>query len=66
MGSDIRRILTNWKLITLLNMEYKIYDKALQLRLKTIFINIICPNQSFFLPWQFILDKLVLMKETIA
>lgn len=47
-------------------MEYKIYDKALQLRLKTIFINIICPNQSFFLPWQFILDKLVLMKETIA
>lgn len=48
-GGD-RTTLTNWRPITLLNIGYKIYAKALQLRLQPILMEVISPDQSAFLP----------------
>jgi hypothetical protein len=61
-----RQALTNWRPITLLNLGYKIYAKALQMRLQPVLMDIISPNQSAFLPMQFILDNLLLTQETLA
>jgi hypothetical protein len=36
-----RQALTNWRSITLLNLGYKIYTKALQMRLQHVLIGII-------------------------
>lgn len=60
-----RQALTNWRPITLLNMGYKIYTKALQLRLQPTLMEIISHNQSAFLPMRFILDNLFLTQETL-
>lgn len=60
------KALTNWQPITLLNINYKIYAKALQLRLQPILMEIISPEQSAFLPLRFILDNLLLTQETMA
>ena len=43
-GGD-RQALTNWRPITLLNLGYKIYAKALQLRLQPVLMEVISPNQ---------------------
>jgi len=40
--------LTNWRPITLLNVAYKIYAKALQLRLQLVLMEIISFDQSAF------------------
>lgn len=60
-----RQSLNNWRPITLLNATYKIYAKALQLRLQPILMEIISPDQSAFLPMRYILDNLFLTHETI-
>lgn len=39
-----RETLTNWRPITLLNTEYKIFAKALQLRLQPVLMDIISPK----------------------
>lgn len=39
-----RSALTNWRPITLLNVGYKIFAKALQLRLQPILMDIISPE----------------------
>jgi hypothetical protein len=62
----IRQMLTNWRPITLLNISYKIYAKALQMRLQPVLMDIISPDQSAFLPMRFILDNLLLTQETLA
>ena len=64
-GGD-RQALTNWRPITLLNMGYKIYAKALQLRLQPVLMEVISPDQSAFLPLRFILDNLLITQETMA
>lgn len=64
-GGD-RQDLSNWRPITLLNLSYKIFAKALQLRLQPILMEIINPEQSAFLPLRFILDNLSLTQETMA
>jgi hypothetical protein len=61
-----RQALTNWRPITLLNLSYKIFAKALQLRLQPILSEIISSEQSAFLPLRFILDNILLTQETIA
>jgi hypothetical protein len=60
-----RATLNNWRPITLLNVTYKIFAKALQIRLQPIFGEIIHPDQSAFLPMHFILDNILLTHETI-
>ena len=64
-GGD-RQALTNWRPITLLNLSYKIYAKALQLRLQPVLMDVISPDQSGFLPLRFILDNLLITQETLA
>lgn len=61
-----RQALMNWRPITLLNMGYKIYAKALQLRLQPALMDIISLDQSAFLPMRFILDNLLPTLETMA
>lgn len=61
-----RSALTNWRPITILNIGYKIYAKALQLRLQLIVMDIISPEQSSFLPLRFILDNVLLTQKTLA
>jgi hypothetical protein len=48
-GGERKLLLTNWKPITLLNLSYKIYAKALQLRLQPVLMEIISSDQSAFL-----------------
>jgi hypothetical protein len=55
-----RSALTNWRPITLLNLSYKIYAKALQLRLQPVLMETISCEQSAFLPLRFILDNILL------
>ena len=44
-GKDIRK-LKNWRLLTLLNSDYKIYTKALATRIQTVLPKIISQEQS--------------------
>ena len=64
-GGD-RQELTNWRPISLVNLGYKIYAKALQLRLQPVLMDVISPDQSAFLPLRFILDNLLTTYETMA
>lgn len=57
--------LSNWRPITLLNVAYKIYAKALQLRLQPVLMEIISFNQSALLPMRFLLDNILLTHETL-
>jgi hypothetical protein len=57
--------LTNWRPITMLNVAYKLYAKALQLRLQPILMEVISADQSAFLPMRFILVNILLIHETI-
>jgi hypothetical protein len=58
-----RTTLNNWRPITLLNVTYKIFAKALQIRLQPILMEFISPDQSSFLPMRFILDNIFLTGE---
>ena len=57
--------LNHWRPITLLTMAYKIFAKALQLRLQPVFRDIISLEQTIFLPLRFILDNIVITQETL-
>lgn len=57
--------LNNWRPITLLNVAYKIFAKALQIRVQPILMEIISSDQSAFLPMRYILDNIFLTHETI-
>nr|PNR27879.1 hypothetical protein PHYPA_028471 [Physcomitrium patens] len=41
LKGGIRRALTNWRSTILLSMEYKVYTKALQIRLQFVLMSII-------------------------
>lgn len=57
--------LTNWRPITLLNITYKIFAKALQRRLQPLLVEVIDSDQTAFLPLRFILDNILLTYESI-
>ena len=57
--------LNNWRLITLLNISYKLVAKALQKRLQPVLMELISPNYSAFLPMRYILNNIFLTQETI-
>ena len=57
--------LNHWRPIILLTTAYKIFAKALQLRLQSVLRDIISPEQTIFLPLRFILDNIVLTQETL-
>jgi len=64
-GND-KELLTNWRLITLLNVAYKIVAKALQRRLQPFLANVINNDQTTFLPIHYILDNVLVIHETIS
>jgi hypothetical protein len=51
--------LSNWRPIILLNSLYKIFAKALQIRLQALLPDVIYKDQSAFLPLRFILDNVL-------
>jgi hypothetical protein len=57
--------LTNWRPITLLNVGYELFAKALQLRLQSILMKVISFDQAAFLPMRFILDNVLLTHEIL-
>jgi hypothetical protein len=60
-----RTIFNNWRPITLLNINYKIFAKALQMRLQLVLVDVMSPNQSMFLLIRFILNNIFLTQKTI-
>lgn len=62
---EVRRRLTNWRPITLLNVAYKLLAKVLQLRVQPVLMEVISSDQSAFLPLMFILDNILLTHKTI-
>lgn len=60
-----RGFLTNWRPITLLNVGYKLFAKALQLRLQLVLMELINFDQAAFLPMRYILDNILLTHEVI-
>jgi hypothetical protein len=64
--SRVRAALSNWHPITLLNLSYKIYAKALQLQVQLILMETISHEQLAFLPLRFILDNILLTQQTMA
>jgi uncharacterized coiled-coil protein SlyX len=61
-----RNSLNHWRPISLLNVPYKIWAKAMQLRVQPVLMEIICPDQTAFLPMRFILDTIFLTHETLT
>ena len=57
--------LNYWRPITLLTVTYKIFAKALQMRLQPLLRDVISPEQTVFLPLRFSLDNIVLTQETL-
>lgn len=49
-----RSNISNWRPITLLNTDYKIYTKALALRVQSCVKEVISPDQTGFIPGRFI------------
>jgi hypothetical protein len=64
-SGDRPKLITNWRLITLLNISYKLFAKVLQKRVQPVLMEIISPDQAGFLPMRFILDNIILMHETM-
>jgi hypothetical protein len=60
IGHRALNSLNNWCPIMLLNVTYKIFGKALHMRLQPILTEVIYPVQSAFLPMRFILDNIFL------
>lgn len=52
-----RRRINNWRPITLRNADYKIYTKALALRIQRVIVRLVTKNQTGFLPGRFIGDS---------
>lgn len=57
--------LTDWRPITSLNTIYKISPKALQKRLQPLLVEVIDSNQTIILPFEFILDNILLTHKSI-
>ena len=58
---DEKRLLKNWRPISLLNVDYKICSKAVSLRLSRVLGSIVDPDQS-----RSIRSNLVLLRDTLA
>ena len=57
-----RREISNYRPITLLNTDYKIFTKVLATKLAQVAPNVIHPNQAGFMPGQSIFDQVRLTK----
>lgn len=58
-----RRLVSNWRPITLLNTDYKVLTKAAAIRLQRVMAKLIHPNQTGFMPGRFIGDNIRAVKD---
>ena len=63
---DDKRLLKNWRPISLLNVDYKICSKAVSLRLSRVLGSIVDPDQTCSVPGRSIHSNLVLLRDTLA
>lgn len=60
-----RRLVANWRPITLLNTDYKILTKVMALRLQTVLDTIVNKNQTGFMKGRFIGDNIRVIHNAI-
>ena len=63
---DDKRLLKNWRPISLLNVDYKICSKVFSLRLSEVLGSIVDPDQTCSIPGRSIHSNLVLLRDTLA
>ena len=63
---DDKRLLKNWRPISLLNVAYKICSKAFSLRLSKVLGSIVDLDQTCSFPGRSIHSNLVLLRDTLA
>ena len=63
---DYKRLLKNWRPISLLNVDYKICSKAVSFRLSRVLGCIVDPDQTCSVPGRSIHSNLVLLRDTLA
>uniref|UniRef100_A0A9J8CAK8 Reverse transcriptase domain-containing protein n=1 Tax=Cyprinus carpio carpio TaxID=630221 RepID=A0A9J8CAK8_CYPCA len=61
-----RTDLKNWRPITLLNLDCKLFSKILATRMSTVLEDVIHPDQACAVPGRKITDSLVLIRDTIC
>ena len=61
-----KRLIQNWRPISLLNVDVKIISKALSKRLKNVLPSLISDNQSAYVDWRFISEcrRLIVLQTT--
>ena len=64
-GNKDKRLLKNWRLISLLNMDYKILAKVLAIRLQKIISEIIHSNQVGYIKGRYIGDNIRTMLDIL-
>ena len=60
-----RQNLKNWRPISLLNVDYKIFSKALSLRLAKVLGSIVSPDQTCSVPGRSIVSNLVALRDSL-
>jgi len=63
---DDKRELKNWRLISLLNVDYKICSKVISMRWAKVLGSIVDPNQTCSVPGRSISSNLSLLRDTLA
>lgn len=63
---DQKTDLKNWRPITLLNVDCKLFSKILMVRMSSILGEVIHPDQTCAVPGRKITDSLILMRDTIC
>lgn len=59
------KLITKFRLISLVNFSFKLLSKLLTIRLEPIMFRIIDPSQSAFIKHRFILDNVILSQEIL-
>ena len=62
---DDRRLLKNWRPISLLNVDYKICSKAISLRLASVLECIVNPDQTCSVPGRSISSNVILLRDCL-
>ena len=62
---DDRRLLKNWRPISLLNVDYKICSKAISLRLARVLDCIVNPDQTCSVPGRSISSNVILLRDCL-
>ena len=63
---DDKRDLRNWRPLSLLNVDNKIYSKAVSLHLAKVLGSIVDPDQTCSIPGRSVFSNLTLLRDTLA